>query len=277
MNDMSSVIIPKSDQINADDLIAGPRTVRIRDVQIRGGQEQPVSIFYDEDNGKPFRPCKSMSRVLVAMWGPDAQQYIGRSLTLYRDPNVKWAGMAVGGIRISHMSHIERETTTALTETKGSRKPFTVRPLKVQEATQKAAPDDATMDRLRAGANDAARLGTDALRQYVEGLSREDRAAIKPEIDDYKAIAKKSDERPETNAARPPTRNPDPDEGYPAWGRNMTLDLASCDAAAELALLDDRYRQHIKGYEIAMPEKAKALAELMEQRKGDILNPRAAE
>jgi hypothetical protein len=44
MNDMSSVIVPKSDQINSDDLISGPVTVTIRDVEISGGTEQPVSI-----------------------------------------------------------------------------------------------------------------------------------------------------------------------------------------------------------------------------------------
>jgi hypothetical protein len=70
-----------------------------------------------------------MSRVLVAAWGADANKYVGRSLTLYRDPTVKWAGMEVGGIRISHMSHIERDMVMALTATKGQRKPFMVKPL----------------------------------------------------------------------------------------------------------------------------------------------------
>jgi hypothetical protein len=128
MNDMSQVIVPKSDQINADDLIAGPLTITISDVQIRGGQEQPVSIFF-AGSDKAFRPCKSMSRVLVAAWGPDAKLYVGRSLTLYRDPSVKWGGLEVGGIRISHMTHLEAPMTMALTATKGSRKPYTVRPL----------------------------------------------------------------------------------------------------------------------------------------------------
>lgn len=125
---MADVIIPKSDQWNADDFVAGPITFTIRDVHIRGGQEQPVNILLDGSD-KAYRPCKSMSRVLVAVWGPDAKQYVGRSLTLYRDPSVKWAGMEVGGIRISHMTHMERPMTMALTATKGSRKPYTVQPL----------------------------------------------------------------------------------------------------------------------------------------------------
>jgi hypothetical protein len=137
MNDMSSVIVPKSDQINADDLIPGPQTITIRDVQIRGGQEQPVSIFF-EGSDKAYRPCKSMSRVLVAAWGADAKAYIGRSLTLYRDPTVKWGGLEVGGIRISHLSDIENTMTMALTATKGSRKPYTVKPLTAAPAATSA-------------------------------------------------------------------------------------------------------------------------------------------
>lgn len=138
MNDMSSVIVPKSDQINADDLIAGPMTITIRDVQIRGGQEQPVSIYF-EGSEKAFRPCKSMSRVLVQGWGPDAKVYVGRSLTLYRDPTVKWAGMEVGGIRISHMSHIDGVKQMMLTATKGSRKPHKVMPLVAEQKPDKVA------------------------------------------------------------------------------------------------------------------------------------------
>lgn len=138
MNDMTTVIQPKSDQINADDLIGRNMTITIRDVQIRGGQEQPVSIYF-EGSDKAFRPCKSMSRVLVNVWGPDAKKYIGRSLTLYRDPSVKWGGLEVGGIRISHMSDIENSMTMALTATKGSRKPFVVKPLTIAAP---AAPED---------------------------------------------------------------------------------------------------------------------------------------
>lgn len=142
MNDMSQVIIPKSDQINADDLISGPITVTIKAVAITAGTEQPVSIDIGIA-GKVYRPCKSMSRVLVAAWGPDAKAYIGRSLTLYRDPTVKWGGMDVGGIRISHLSHIDKDMTMALTATRAQRKPFTVRALKTKP-TDAPRPSEAT-------------------------------------------------------------------------------------------------------------------------------------
>lgn len=136
MNDMSSVIIPKSDQISADDLIAGPRTITINDVKIVPG-EQPVTIGYFGDEGRPWKPCKSMCRILVHAWGPDAKKYIGRSLTIYRDPTVKWGGMDVGGIRVSHLSDISSSLSLALTATRGSKKITTVKPLVIEKVAEK--------------------------------------------------------------------------------------------------------------------------------------------
>ena len=139
MNDMKQVIVPRSDQINADDLISGPMTITITGVEIRGGQEQPVSIHFEGDNGKPYKACKSMCRVMVSLWGADSAKYAGRSMTLYRDPTVKWGGMEVGGIRISHMSDIEKTMTMALTMTRANKKPFTVRPLARELPSQATA------------------------------------------------------------------------------------------------------------------------------------------
>lgn len=130
MTDLSNTIIPKSDQMNADDLIAGPRTIRITRISAdTGSAEQPILVSYDGDGGKPYKPCKSMRRVMVTVWGADGSKYPGRSMTLYRDPSVKWGGLEVGGIRISHMSDMEAPITLALTATKQSRKPYRVEPL----------------------------------------------------------------------------------------------------------------------------------------------------
>lgn len=136
-HDMTSAIQPKSDQQNADDFVAGPRTIRIRDVKISAGSEQPISVYFEGDDGKPWKPCKTTARLMVAAWGKDSREYAGRSLTLYRDPDVKWAGMAVGGIRISHMSHIDSDMVYAATVTKGKRAPIRVKPLKADVAPLK--------------------------------------------------------------------------------------------------------------------------------------------
>lgn len=131
MTDLSSTIAPKSDQMNADDLISGPMTITVTKVSKESG-EQPIAVYYNGDNGKPFKPCKSMRRVLVNFWGKDGLAYVGRSMTLFRDENVRFGGDAVGGIRISHLSHISQELTMPLTASRGHRKPYTVKPLQVQ-------------------------------------------------------------------------------------------------------------------------------------------------
>jgi len=125
--DMSPTLAPKSNQLNADDLIAGPRTITITNVTGTASEQQPVAVSYEGDNGKPFYPCKSMRRVMVAAWGPDAKAYAGRSMTLFRDPDVSYGGMQVGGIRISHMSHMDSDLSIALTVTRQKRAPYKVK------------------------------------------------------------------------------------------------------------------------------------------------------
>lgn len=144
MTDLSLTIAPKSDQLNSDDLIAGPRTIKVTRVAGRDNAEQPIAISFEGDNGKPYMPCKSMRRVLVQVWGKDGTKYPGRAMTIYRDPEVSFGGMKVGGIRISHMSDIQRDVTMALTATRANKKPFTVKPLADQPAGKSDALDAAT-------------------------------------------------------------------------------------------------------------------------------------
>jgi hypothetical protein len=141
MTDLSKFIEPKSDQLNADDLIGGPRTIVVRDVKETGNKEQPISIYYEGDNGKPYKPGKSMRRVLVQAWDKKAENWPkGAAMTLYRDPTVTFGKDAVGGIRISHMSHLSQdEMEFPLMVTKGQRRPFKVRLLRSTQQQEPAA------------------------------------------------------------------------------------------------------------------------------------------
>lgn len=128
--DLSDSIVPRSDQMNAEDLLTGPRTFTIREVRRGSSAEQPVDVILDEfPPGRPWKPSKTTRRVLVAAWGPQTDVYIGRRVTLFRDPDVKFGGMDVGGIRISHLSHIPKALTIALTVTRGRRAAHRVEPL----------------------------------------------------------------------------------------------------------------------------------------------------
>lgn len=126
--DLTQSIAPKSDQLNAEDLLSGPRTVTVEQVA-KGSAEQPVNVHLAEFPGRPFRPSKTVRRILVSAWGADAATYAGRRMTLYRDASVRFGGQDVGGIRVSHLSHIDKPITIALTVTRGKRAPHTVHPL----------------------------------------------------------------------------------------------------------------------------------------------------
>lgn len=126
--DLTTTIVPKSDQLNAEDLLAGPVTVTVESVT-GGSAEQPVNVHLREFPGRPYRPSKTMRRVLVKLWGAESDPWTGRRMTLYRDPDVKFGGIKVGGIKISHVSHLDQRATLVLTETKGKRAPHTVEPL----------------------------------------------------------------------------------------------------------------------------------------------------
>lgn len=132
---LAESIIPKADQINADDLIAEPRMVTITAVT-KGNAEQPVNVVTEEfGSGRPYKPSKSMRRVLVAAWGTDSANYVGRQLVLFRNPKIRFGPDEVGGIQISHMSHIDGPLSIALTVSRGKRAPFTVQPLTPQKDT----------------------------------------------------------------------------------------------------------------------------------------------
>ena len=126
--DIADTIEPKSDQINADDLIGGPQIITITEVIVRGG-EQPVDIINAEHPGRAYRPSKSMRRVLVAAWGKDSRAYVGGRIEIYRDPAVKFGGSPVGGIKIGGLSRIAKPLALALTETRGKRGMHTVKVL----------------------------------------------------------------------------------------------------------------------------------------------------
>lgn len=131
--DMAKSIEPRSDQINAEDLLTGPRTVTVAAVK-RGSAEQPVDIVTEEfGTARPYKPCKTMRRILVAAWGTDTSRYTGRRMTIYRDPDITFGRDRVGGIRISHMSNIEARLELALTVTRGRRATFVVEPLAIAD------------------------------------------------------------------------------------------------------------------------------------------------
>ncbi len=126
--DITETLAPKSDQLDAVDLLGGPRTFTITGVKA-GNEEQPVQISLAEFP-RVWRPGKSMRRVLAAAWGTDAKAWVGRRVTLFCDNSVKFGGEEVGGTRISHLSNISKALSVPLLVTRGRSGMFKVQPLK---------------------------------------------------------------------------------------------------------------------------------------------------
>jgi hypothetical protein len=126
LTNLRETITPKSDRVNADDFLAGPETVKITAVK-RGDSESPVAVHLE--GRKPWFPCKSMRRVLITAYGDSGADWVGKSVTLFCDPAVRFGGVAVGGIRIAALSDIESDLAISLTTTRGKRSPFTVKKL----------------------------------------------------------------------------------------------------------------------------------------------------
>lgn len=128
--DMTDSIEPKSDQMNAEDLLSGPRTLTVTEVRPGSGDDQPVFVYFAEfPKGRPFKPSKTVRRLMVLAWGIDTDAHVGKRMTLYRDPEVRFGGKAIGGIRVSHMSGIGKTLTVALATTRGQRGQYVVDPI----------------------------------------------------------------------------------------------------------------------------------------------------
>jgi hypothetical protein len=190
MSDMTSTIEPRSDQLNADSLPPGvSRTIKITQVEVNPGTDQPCNVHFEGMNGRVFRPGKSMRRVMVHVWGKDSAAYVGHSMTLYTDPEVQFGGMKVGGLRISHMTGIQKPVTIALTATRANRKPFTVKPLVID------TDPGFDQEKLLNDSDVAANLGLEAYKSFFGALGKAERTFLLPRHEDLKTRAMEADQQ----------------------------------------------------------------------------------
>jgi hypothetical protein len=208
ISDLRDTIVPKSDQLNADQLIGGPMTIRVTAVRRGGGEEQPVTVHYEGEAGRPYKPCLTMRKVLIFAWGEDGSQWAGRMMTLYNKRDVKWGGVEVGGIRISHMSHVEGDIKLSLAATRGKKEPIIIKRI---DATDPVQASRVKMDA-------AARGGMESLKAAWASLPADHKRAIGG-VDgcpaSYKTIAQAADKKSEPEPApepkpEPPQPAPDP-------------------------------------------------------------------
>lgn len=184
MGDMAGTIIIKSDQLNNEDLITGPITIEITRTVVKNGAEQPTSVYFVGDNGKPYKPGLSMRKVMIEIWGDESAAYAGKKMTLYRDPSITFGKVVWGGIRISHMSHMGDDPRIIfVTKTRGVKEAYTIKPL--QE------PRTIDIEAMKKSATTAAGKGLENLKVWWTGIGGANQKAIggAPYLDELKAIA----------------------------------------------------------------------------------------
>ena len=116
--DISNTILAKSDQLNSEDLLSAPRRIKITGTK-QGNAESPVIVNYEGDNGRPFKPCKTVRKILSIAWGTHTGAWVGQEALLYREPSVVYAGKEVGGIRVQALSGIDKRIVVSLAKTRG--------------------------------------------------------------------------------------------------------------------------------------------------------------
>lgn len=117
-----------TDQLNYEDFLGGvTRVVTIAKVE-KGRKEAQYDISIEEDD-RYWRPPATILKLLKLAYGEEGADWVGKKAMLYGDPDVKMKGVKVGGIRVSHLSHIDGPLTASLTVTRGQTAVFTVDPL----------------------------------------------------------------------------------------------------------------------------------------------------
>jgi hypothetical protein len=138
---LRDTIVPKSDQLNYDDVMAGPLQVKVTGLAI-GSDEQPVVVkvasLKTGEKLRDYKPCKSMRRVLIKCWGDEGRLWIGKAMTLVGDAGVVFGGAKVGGIRISALSGIDKPERIMLTTTRSKRAEYIVEPMATPAAQAQA-------------------------------------------------------------------------------------------------------------------------------------------
>lgn len=178
--DITDTLAPKSDQMDAIELTE-PRMFTIERVTA-GSADQPVNIHLAEFP-RPWRPAKSMRRVLAHCWGVETDHWIGRRVLLYCDPRVKWAGEEIGGIRIQALSHIDKTIKVPLLASQGRAALFIVEPLPEETITRRPIDFAVTPEQV------AASTDRDELRGWWKDAGDELRSLIQARVAELDAGA----------------------------------------------------------------------------------------
>lgn len=110
----------KKEDLNGPDGQPRPMIVTIQRVEIAqvGTEDEPSSkpaMWFAEDGIAPMVVNSTNWDSVETLYGDDSENWIGKKIELYVDPNVSFAGKKIGGVRVRAPKD-EWDMTTALAE-----------------------------------------------------------------------------------------------------------------------------------------------------------------
>lgn len=174
MPDVSAAIAPKSQQLDNIELRGkGPQIFTITGVDVRETLDQPLIVHLAEFP-RPWKPGKTMGRVLAQCWGLDSDDWIGKRVELFADESIKFGNDTPGGTRISRLSDIDGPKAAAILLGQGKPGLYKVEPL--PDEPQPAAPPEPTAEEV------AACVDVDQLKAMWRSAGPEIRAQIEARV-----------------------------------------------------------------------------------------------
>lgn len=194
---------PKSNQLNAVDLLGTKIIVKILKVEVDLSKEQTTKVFIESLDGKkmqPMMPRKNMQRVMIESWGDEESTYGGKYIELFNNPKVKWSNEETGGVFISRMSHIKAPYTFIYRPSRGKTERIEIGRIDPSEFNGKAV-QPAIDPELKAAGEMAALQGVEAYTSWKDSLAPEVKDTIRPYHPEWARIAK---EQQKENSDIPP-------------------------------------------------------------------------
>ena len=114
---------------------------RVEDEKKKREVDKPVMWFKEIDRGWMY--CKTTGHCMAAMFGNNDDAWIGKRVTLYADPEVRFGSEQVGGIRIAGSPDIAKPLTVRIKFPK--KKAFEVQLAPTKAPTQQQQPPAASV------------------------------------------------------------------------------------------------------------------------------------
>jgi len=175
----------KSNQVNAIDLMSNNKTIVITKVEVDNSKiSQRVTVHYEGENKRPYKPSKGMSRAIMKAWGKYKKNYIGKTLELCFDPKALYAGKEVGGIIIYGFSDIEADFSMSIPVARTKKRTFNFKKLEPKVTAEPVDP------KLVQSGEEAANKGLEDFTKWGKTLTPEEKTSLSKYLSDWTKTAK---------------------------------------------------------------------------------------